>query len=269
MKDETLFEVGSDLHENADIGMYYCGKRIETEHHAYGPEIRSYYLFVLVNQGEATFFHKNGEIKLKPHDMLVMCPGEKIHYVADTPWSIQWVGLYGQSVESYMKLLSVDGNHPIMHIEHYYEMERILHALYESIGNRYEYAKCAQISLIYQFFSVLMKNSNQKENIDAVYSAKKMIDYNFNKNITVKNVADALHFSPEYLTRQFTERYGLSPKEYIINKRIESAKKLLCNRELSVMEISNSVGYGDQLYFSRIFKKKTGLSPLEYRKQNE
>jgi YesN/AraC family two-component response regulator len=55
----------------------------------------------------------------------------------------------------------------------------------------------------------------------------------------------------------------------MINKRILLAKKLLRKTNSSIIEISNSVGYNDALYFSRIFKKKEGISPLAYRKQQE
>ena len=268
MKDTTLFQLGSDLYDNNDLGMYYCGKRVKTMNHSYGPEIRNYYLFVLVNEGQATFSHKNGVLRLKEHDLLVMCPGEKIHYIAETPWSIQWVGLYGKTVENYMKFLSIDGNRPIVKVEEYYEMERILDDLYEIIGERNEYSKCRQIALIYQFFSLLLRNSSKKSVVDIPESAKRIIDYNFNKNITVKDISNMLYLSPEHLTRQFTDRYRLSPKEYLIEKRIAFAKKLLTESTACIREISNSVGYEDQLYFSRIFKKKTGLSPLEFRKQS-
>ena len=71
MKDTTLFQFSSDLHDYSDLGMYYCGKRVKTLNHSYGPEIRNYYLFVLVNEGEATFFHKNGVIRLKKHDLFL------------------------------------------------------------------------------------------------------------------------------------------------------------------------------------------------------
>ena len=267
MKDPTLFQTESDLHQKSDIGMYYCGKRINAINHTYGPEIRNYYLFVLINEGRATFFHKSGEMKLKNHDMLVMCPGERIHYVANTPWSIQWVGLYGKTVENYMKFLSIDGNRPIVKVEEYYEMERILDDLYEMMGDRSEYSRCRQIALIYQFFSLLLRNSSKKPVVDIPESAKRIIDYNFDKNITVKDISNMLYLSPEYLTRQFSEKYNISPKEYLIEKRIAFAKKLLTESTACIREISNSVGYEDQLYFSRIFKKKTGLSPLEFRKQ--
>ena len=70
-------------------------------------------------------------------------------------------------------------------------------------------------------------------------------------------------------TYEFTQKHGIAPKEYMLEKRIALAKKLLRETETSVMEISNSVGYVDPLYFSRIFKKKEGLSPQAYRNQFE
>ncbi len=267
MEDNTMYERATSLYLDKDVGMYYCGKRIKTINHTYGPEIRNHYLFVLVNEGEAEFYHKNGTIFLKAHDLLVMCPGEKIYYKANTPWSIQWVGLYGQTVERYMKILSINGNQPVVKIEKYYEMEKVLSELYDTSNERYEYSSCNQISLIYKFFSILLKNSSQKATCDVAESAKKIIDYNFNNDISIKNIAKNLYVTTEYLTRKFTEKFSISPKEYLINKRIALAKKLLKESNASVLEISNSVGYFDQLYFSRIFKKREGESPLSYRKK--
>ena len=265
--DNTLFQKACDLYENTDIGMYYCGKRINTKNHVYGPEIRNYYLFVLVNKGEATLFHKNGEIKFGAHDMLIMCPGEKIHYVADTPWSIQWVGLYGQTVEKHMKLLSISGDNPIVKIEKYYEMEEVLEELYEISICQTEQLRCKQMELIYKFFSLLWKKEQKIEHQDIADSVKKIIDYNFYRDITIKKIADTLHLDSAYLTRKFAEKYAIAPKEYLINKRIDGAKKLLIESDATVTEIAISVGYDDPLYFSRIFKKREAISPQTYRNQ--
>ncbi len=269
MKNSTLFQASSDLYENSDIGMYYCGKRIQTPNHTYGPEIRNYYLFMLVNEGEASFFHKSGIIKLKAHDMLVMCPSEKIHYVANTLWSNQWIGLYGQAVDNYMKVLSVNGDNPIIHIEQYRELKILLDELYNISKERFEHTRYYQISLIYRFFSLLSQSTNKKTSTDIVDSAKKIMDYNFDKDITIAQIAATLYTNPAYLTRLFTERYRISPKEYLIEKRMTLAKKLLRESNSNIMEISNSVGYVDSLYFSRIFKKKEGISPLNYRKNHK
>ena len=265
MKDHTLFQLQSDLHQRSDIGMYYCGKRVHTPNHTYGPEIRNYYLFVLVNQGEASFFHKSGTIKLEAHDMLVMCPGEKIHYVAHTPWSIQWIGLYGQTVEKYMELLSINGDSPVIRINRCYEMEQVLEELYCLTEFRTEYYRCKQIELIYKFFSILIENSEKKTLGDIAHSARKIIEYNFDREISVGQMANTLCVDPAYLTRKFSQKYGVSPKEYLMEKRMERAKKLLTETDASMKEIAVSVGYTDQLYFSRIFKKKEGISPSKYR----
>lgn len=269
MKDTTLFQKHSDLHESTDVGMYYCGKRVNTQNHTYGPEIRKYYMFVLVNKGEASFFHKSGTVKLKSHDMLVMCPGEKISYTADTLWSIQWLGLYGQTVEKYMQMLSINGDSPIVHIERYYEMEQVLEELYNLTENRTEYFRCKQIELIYRFLSILLENSDKRQRYDIAHSARKIIDYNFDAEITIGQISDALYVDPAYLARRFVQKYGISPKEYLLEKRISQAKRLLKETTLSVKEIAVSVGYVDQLYFSRIFKRKEAVSPLEYRKMTK
>ena len=265
MKDPTLYEKESDLHEKVDIGMYYCGKRIHTIAHEYGPEIRNYYLFVLVNEGEATYYHKSGTMKLRAHDMLVMCPAESIHYVADTPWSIQWVGLYGQTVEKYMRTLGIDGEHPIVQIENYYEMEQLLEQLYQISNHRTEQQHYRQMELIFRFFSLLWKKGQKRQEYDIAESVKKILDYNFSRDISIREVADTMHLDAAYLTRKFTEKYKVAPKEYLIDKRIALAMRLLVETDADMTEIATSVGYADPLYFSRIFKKRRGVCPCAYR----
>ena len=269
MKDNTIFEKESNFQESTDIGMYYCGKRVKSINHIYGPQIRFCYMFVLVNEGEATFYHKNGNITLKSHDMLVMCPGEKIHYKANTPWSIQWVGLYGQTVDKYMEGLAINGDNPIIHIDKYYEMEELLDDMYVLSDTLFERERCELIGLIYKFFSLMFPSSGQKTSINIAESAKKIIDFNFDKDISVQYIASSLFVDTAYLTRRFTKNFGISPKEYMLKKKISHAKKLLDETDANVKEIANSVGYADPLYFSRIFKKHEGVSPLHYRKKGK
>ncbi len=266
MKDNTLFEKKTDLHYKTDIGIYYCGKRINTKNHTYGPEIRNHYLFVLVNSGEAVLYGKN-KITLKEHDLFVMCPNEKIYYKATTPWSIQWVGLYGNTIEEYVQKLRISGSNPVFHVALYSELESIMNKLYSIAANPSTASELMQISLIYNFFSVLFECSDYKYKTDPIAAAINIIDYNFNNNITVNSLAKSVNLDHSTLTRKFTADVGISPKQYILNKRIEYAKELLLNTNASIFEISNSAGFSDQLYFSRLFRIKEGISPSEYRKK--
>ena len=111
-----------------------------------------------------------------------------------------------------------------------------------------------------------MKNSTLNPKADFIDAALNIINYNFCEKISIDYVARRLNLDPAYFSRQFTERIGIPPKKYLLNKRIERAKELLESTNAGIFEISNSIGYDDQFYFCRIFKKTTGLSPSEYRK---
>lgn len=89
---------------------------------------------------------------------------------------------------------------------------------------------------------------------------------NYAQDINLNLIANNLNYSPSYLTKIFCQVYDCTPSKYIINLRMSHAQKMLQhNPELSIRQIGEMVGYHDQGYFSRIFKKQTGKSPFEYR----
>ena len=127
-------------------------------------------------------------------------------------------------------------------------------------------SKFSVTGLIYEFFSVLSQNTNiGTDNISFVKTALKIIDYNYSSPITIEQISKRVSLNPSYFSRLFTEQVGISPKQYLLNKRLNRAKELLSETNASIFEIANSVGYDDQLYFSRIFKKHIGISPTEYK----
>ena len=111
--------------------------------------------------------------------------------------------------------------------------------------------------------------SGISENKTAEQVASKVIEYlqrHYNEEINLNQIAATLHYSPSYLTKIFGQQYETTPSKYIISLRMKKAQQLLAhNPELSVRQIGETVGYPEQGYFSRIFKKYVGMSPLEYR----
>lgn len=265
MNDATMQQCFCEINLKKDMGMHYCGKRINTQNHIYGPEIRNHYLFVLVDKGTAVMC---GDSKLRfgQHDLLVMCPNTKIHYKALEEWSITWLGLSGDAIKEYMDILGVTPQAPILHISLYNELSSVMERIYNASNNTELASKLRLSGLIYEFFSVLLENSTVSPKTNFVESALNIINYNFCEDISIERIAEHLSVDPAYFSRKFTEAMGVSPKKYILHKRIERAKELLNNSDAGIFEISNSVGYDDQFYFCRIFKKITHLSPSEYRK---
>jgi two-component system response regulator YesN len=80
-------------------------------------------------------------------------------------------------------------------------------------------------------------------------------------------VAKAFHFNPSYLSTFFASHNPEGFNEYLNKIRVEKASELLRGGEASISEISGMVGYSDHSYFTKVFKKRTGLSPSQYRIQ--
>ena len=100
-------------------------------------------------------------------------------------------------------------------------------------------------------------------------SIDKYIENHICEKITVEEICNQFRVPRHLLYATFEAETGGSIQEYIINKRIRKAQNLLISTSLSVSQISVKVGYLEYNYFFRIFKERTGITPLQYRKQNK
>ena len=100
-----------------------------------------------------------------------------------------------------------------------------------------------------------------------ILRARKYIRKNLNSEINVQNISDQMNVSTRTLIRKFKTQTGQTPLAYIQKQRIEAGKELLENSDLPLDEIVSRIGYQDSSSFRRLFKRETGLSPREYRKQ--
>ena len=96
--------------------------------------------------------------------------------------------------------------------------------------------------------------------------AKEYIDENFLREVYLNEIAEVAYFSPYHFLRLFKDAMGKTPRQYIIEKRLEMAKKLLKNSKKSITEISMESGFKSPNYFSRTFRKWQGATPKEFRK---
>lgn len=100
-----------------------------------------------------------------------------------------------------------------------------------------------------------------------VEQIKSYIESHYAEVITLEHLADYCHGSPYHLQRTFKRVTGITPVEYVQQKRVEHAKAYLLKTKLSVSEIALHVGMANVPYFITMFKKKTGYTPKEYRQQ--
>ncbi|WP_042460675.1 response regulator transcription factor [Neobacillus dielmonensis] len=101
---------------------------------------------------------------------------------------------------------------------------------------------------------------------------EKVIQYVKSKvpgDVTLSEAAEHVHLNPSYLSKLFKDKMDQNFMDFVLDIRMNEAKRLLERTSLRVTEISDRLGYSDITYFSNIFKRKTGVPPSEYRKQQQ
>lgn len=101
--------------------------------------------------------------------------------------------------------------------------------------------------------------------VEILNIAKTYIDNNYQKDLTLSQVAKYIYLSDSYFAHSFKNKFGVSPKSYLLRVRIERAKELLLNTDDKIAEIAEAVGFSSQQRFNDIFKKQVGETPLKYR----
>ena len=98
---------------------------------------------------------------------------------------------------------------------------------------------------------------------------KSYVKNNLSRKITLADLSWHLHCSTVTLTEHFKNEFGITIMDYVMNKRMEKAQRLLLNSELSIREVADECGFSDNEYFSRCFKETHGMSPTAWRKHEK
>lgn len=124
---------------------------------------------------------------------------------------------------------------------------------------------CYKLQEIVEEFTESMFNYIPSKNYELMKKAMLYISNNFSNDLTLEEVATYVHLNPAYFSSIFKQSSGSSFKEYLNMVRVEESKRLLANTDYSIIDIAIATGFEDQSYFSKVFKKYTGLTPKQYR----
>lgn len=124
---------------------------------------------------------------------------------------------------------------------------------------------CFKLQESVETFTDCTFNYIPTKNSELIKKSIQFIAQNFATSISLDDVASYVHLNPAYFSTIFKQSMGSSFKEYLTMVRIEESKRLLANTNYSVIDIAIATGFEDQSYFSKVFKKYTGLTPKQYR----
>ncbi len=155
--------------------------------------------------------------------------------------------------------------------EHYY-VNDIFKKMVDSWNSKLPGYEFITRTLLQQLLAAYFQNtSRQDRNYSVSLKVEKIISYmheHIADKMTLTGLAESAQLSPAYLSRSFKEITGYSAIEFLNRIRIDKAKELIIEGNKKVREVAHELGFADEFYFSRIFKKIEGASPSEYYNKN-
>jgi len=230
----------------------------------------SAFILHYVTDGKGTY---NGRVMTRG-DGFVAFPGQ-FHTMAadaDEPWHFSWISVSGNELYTLLQSVGVDAEHPYFTFSFFDELAALFDEwIYEEHADIDLHTYC--ISMLYRLLSLWRceyRQSAHKNDLKyaGVQEAMALINDAYDTDIRIEKLAEQVHLSRKYFCRLFTEYCGISPKEYISQRRMSVAMRRLAQTDLSVAEIAASVGYSDYTQLSRLFKSKLGISPQQYRSRS-
>ena len=260
-----------DYNTYNDVQVYEVGRQKCPPRHSYGPIVRGKFILHYVVDGQGKLCMHGKEYFMQGGEAFVIYPQELAYYEADetNPWRYLWVIFDGPKAEEILRSIGITEEQPMLYpaessAEILVCMENLLYECeqeYQTIGNFYMLLQTMKRCIE----AVEKKLPPQQDYVEKI---KRYIEYRYAEDVKVSELAEHCGLNRSYMTKCFTEDTGLSPKEYLMQYRMKKAKELLKNSELPVSNVAYTVGYSDPLAFSKMFRKREGVSPLEYREKN-
>lgn len=248
-----------------DVGFFPKAK----EHYREREDGADQYILIYCTEGKGVIEVEDQIYRLEKSDAFCIPRNVRHKYYADEkePWSILWVHFKGDNT-NYFPL----EERKIVHINSRHSDNRMMvlfNLLFRVLERNYTIGNFIYIS---QVLSLILSEIYFREKVDEssvqdrhVTMVIRYMYQHLRENLTLEEISEEVQLSKSYLNAVFKAQTGKSPVEFFIHLKMQEACKLLKSTDYYIYEVSSELGYTDQYYFSRIFKKVVGVSPKDYK----
>ena len=257
----------------SDFVFYNCGIEQCKGGQFYGPKRRDYHFIHFVVKGEGTLEIKGNRYPVHENQLFIVPAEEVSTYQSsrENPWKYCWIGFLGiQSSQMLSSLMHCDPRRFVIDCMDAAFYERQIEIILGISGKQMS-THLRSNGIMYSLMGTLLEElgADDPEDLDMSipYQAQQYMDQHYHNNLQIADVAAAIGVHANYLSNIFQEQYHKTPKQYLSGLRLKKARELLLYTEHPIYIVANSVGFTDQLAFSKFFRRMMGVSPSIYRMQ--
>ena len=244
--------------------------------YGYGPMVRDHHLIHFIRKGEGIAHIQNKKYNLHAGQCFLIRPHQIAYYESsrDDPWEYYWLGFEGENAEE----LTRDAGFGDIQALNMPTQDHLFGCLDVFRDDRFDPGQLLLFEGVLRLALHYLTHcrDGQSERLmphveeplmgnEYVRIVMSIITTSYREQVSVQEIANKLGLNRCYLTELFRRHTGTSIKECLTDYRIEQAKFRLQNSDCAIKRIALECGFGDPMYFSRVFHAKAGVSPMRYR----
>ncbi|MCI8308082.1 MAG: AraC family transcriptional regulator [Lachnospiraceae bacterium] len=254
----VLYDMGVELRQDEN---YYYDNSNRTNYDGYIIQYTLSGYGVYESEGSLYNLEKNkGFITCVPNNSKYYLPNQK-----DSSWEYIYVHFSGSVAgQFYDEIKRVSGNTFTLPFDN--PAIQLLINEYELLEHGKQYRRFESGAFIYNFLTTLLREISAPGLSDSqITDAVNHINTNYNTDISLAELSKNLGITAPQLSRLFHKEIGINPIEYLTNVRLEHSMQLLTMTNLGINEIASLCGFANGNYFTKVFKRKLGFTPSQYR----
>ncbi|KAA1181883.1 AraC family transcriptional regulator [Paenibacillus sp. B2(2019)] len=268
---------------NLFFHILYCNYRYFNEPRRNSSKIvrtLQHHELLLVTGGKSSFMIDRKRHLFKAGMLFYICPDVKhsIEIDAEDPLCFLSVHFNYAKVSMNEGDWGINGKVETLHLQaitelkDYYQVEDIFGRMIQSWNTKLPGYEFVAKTLLQQLIIAIAQNTQkQSQNYSTSLKVEKIINYmhqKINEKVSLNELSDLVQLSPAYLSRAFKDITGYSIIVFFNKMKIDKAKELILEGDIKIKAVAQTLGFTDEFYFSRIFKRMTGISPSEFQSKN-